>query len=662
MTDINDMSRWQAADGWSSENASSVADQFFYGLAQRRRAGAVPYGKAVATPQIVDGEGLSNSQIFLNSRMDTRSKPSDKLSPDRQEYLKEVNSRAVQSPRARPDLGIAAAVQPKHRIVKTASVMGGNIGSLGGSQNTTNLAPDVYSPLFLTQNLQLPRDRFTANAWNRAFYEVNPYVRNAINLHATYPISKLNIKCEDKKVENFFLDMADKLELQRVVQDTALELWKLGEVFPYASFDENTGCWDQIYHHSPDYIRVRASPFQTQMPSISLRPDPELQKIITSSEPEYVRIREQIDPKIIHHVLMNEQIPLDNFNISHLKMLNSPYDVRGTSIIVSVWKHLMWYDKIIEAKLAQADGMINPITLIKIGAPGTDGHYPRQEEIDAWRQVFEHAQFDKDFKIVTHDAVNIEQKGYSGSTLDTTGDVNFIIDSILTGLMVPKSVLTQEGSSYASASVALDVMRQRYNSFRAMMSNWLEKKIFAPISEVQGFYRLDGGKKKLIVPEIEWNQMTLFDLDTYITHINTLAQAKKVSQRTLDRSLGLNRNNENINIRQEMIETAILAKEQEALQNMTLAELRALDPEEPIVAQEQPPLPGVQTKPSDTLGMGGAGAAGGGGFDLGLPSGGSGGGLGDLGGPLPAAPGGASPMPGGPPEAPPSPPPPAGKG
>ena len=48
--------------------------------------------------------------------------------------------------------------------------------------------PEVYSPLWLTSNLNLPRDRATINAWCRSFFALNPFVHNAINLHSTYPI------------------------------------------------------------------------------------------------------------------------------------------------------------------------------------------------------------------------------------------------------------------------------------------------------------------------------------------------------------------------------------------------------------------------------------------------------------------------------------------
>jgi hypothetical protein len=216
--------------------------------------------------------------------------------------------------------------------------------------------------------------------------------------------------------------------------------------------------------------------------------------------------------------------------------------------------------------------------------------------------------------------------------------------------MVPKSILTQEGATYASASVALDVMRQRYNSFRTMMSNWLEKKIFAPISEVQKFYKLENGLKRLIVPQVEWNHMTLYDLDNYIAHISTLVERNRVSMRTLDRSLGLSRANELSNIREEMIEAAIVQKEKQALDQMTLAELRSLDPEEPIVVQEREKsgLPGA---PPGIPGAGGPADMMAG---LGMPPPGGGadmmGGMGGppMGGPMPgpdmgAMPGGATP-------------------
>jgi len=599
-----------------------------------------------------NGFGTSNYENFIKNK----SKQNDpyasltgpglkSLSESRQDHLHNISSREASNPRA--NLGSAHLIKPK-TLIKEASLGSSSPVSLGGGGGTVHLAPEFFSPLFLTQNLQLPRDRITANAWNRAYYETNPIIRNCVNLHATYPISKLNIKCEDKDKEQFYLDMAEKVDLTTVVQHAALEYWKLGEAIVYSSFDESSGMWDKIYLHNPDYISVKASPIPG-VSTISLRPDPELEKIITSNDPAYAQIREQLDERVIHHVLQGEYIPLDSFNVSHLKHLSSPYDTRGTSMIVSCWKDLMLYDKLRESKYVQADGMINPITLVKVGSSNADGHYPTPEDLQSWSQIIEEAQYDKDFKIVTHPDVSIERVGFSGQVLDLQNDFAMIMDNVLMGMMVPKAIITQEGATYASASVALDVMRQRYNNFRTMMSNWLIQKIFAPIAEVNGFYRYEKGNKKLILPEIEWNQMTLYDLDSYIGHLMSLYDKpqRAASKKTLYRSLGLNVKDEDTSIREESIAQAIFLKEQEELAKLSLSELRALNSDKPIIENldtSTTALPGV---PGGSGGLGGLPGGGG----LGGPSDGlvgPGGGLGDLGPPSLGGPPGAEGL-GGPP-------------
>lgn len=487
----------------------------------------------------------------------------------------------------------------KQSLIKTAS-QSNSMDSIhiAGRGNSTHIATNFYSPFFLTANLQLPRDRITGNAWNRAFYETHPVVRNGINLHATYPISKLNIRCEDKNVERFFNEMMDEIDLFTVVQNIALEYWKIGEVFVYADLDESSRKWKRIYIQNPDYISVE----KTEIPGefvIALKPDPTLQNIVSSNDPKYQKLRSRLDPSIVDAVARNEYIPMDDFNISHLKNLTAGYAHRGTSIIASVWKDLVLYDLLRESKYVQADAMVNPMTLVKLGQSGPEGHYPRPEELENLRSVFETAQYDKDFKIFSHPDLTIERVGYNGGILDVSGDFQFILDNILMGLGIPKSVLVQEGATYSSASVGLDVMRQRYMNFRSMMANWLTKKIFAPISELNDFYEIKGGEKHLIVPSVEWNHITLQDTNDYIGHLMSLHDKQftptigAVSKTAIYRSLGLDMEEELSNMKEEARRMIIVQKEIEEMQKMSLSSLRALDTEEAIVESEDEPLPGT---------------------------------------------------------------------
>ena len=551
----------------------------------------------------------------------------------------------------------AANVIASVGLTKNAQVVSNTGGMFRGIHgDSVKQTPEVYSPLWLNSNLNLPRDRPTINAWCRSFYALNPFVHNAINLHSTYPISKLNIKCPNKDIEKFFNDMIEEIDLMNICVQIAQEYWLLGESFVYAELDESRGKWSRLLIQNPDYMIVKRTVVANE-PIIQLRPDENLEKIIFSNRPTDIEQRKQLNQHIIDSVKRGENIPLDNFNVSQLARRISPYEIRGTGLPVCIFRQLMLFDKLRESKYAQADNMINPLTIVKIGS---ENYKPTFADLEAWRSTFEEAQYDKDFKIFTHEGVAVERVGYGSGIYDISGDITQIIKEIYVGLQVPP-VLMDGGAdtTYANGGVALDVLRQRYMQFRNMMSQWLKRKIFAPISKIQGFYDYSGGEKQLIVPEIDWNHMSLFDAGDYINSLVTLTQgqgdAKRASLHTLYRSMGLEFEDEVRKMRKEAVQSAINEKEAASLKVMDLNALRALDdedeiPEPPASDQGGAPLPG------ETPG----GAPPPGGLDLGAPPPPLGGG-GAPGGPpppsgadagLPPPGGGAPPGPGAPPPPP----------
>lgn len=486
-----------------------------------------------------------------------------------------------------------------HKNAQVVSSSGGMFRGVHG--DTVKQTPEVYSPLWLNSNLNLPRDRATINAWCRSFFALNPFVHNAISLHSTYPISKLSIKCPNKDIEKFFDDMIEEIDLMNICIQIAQEYWLLGEAFVYAELDEGKGKWSRLHIQNPDFMIVKRTVVASE-PIIQLRPDENLKKIIFSNRPTDIEQRKQLNQHIIDSVRRGENIPLDNFHVSHLARRISPYEIRGTGLPVCIFRQLMLFDKLRESKYAQSDNMINPLTLVKIGSAD---YKPTFADLEAWRGVFEEAQYDKDFKIFTHEGVAVERVGWGQGIYDISGDITQLIKEIFVGMFVPPVMMDGgDTTTYANGSVALDVLRQRYMQFRNMMATWLKTKIFAPISKIQGFYDYSGGEKQLIVPEIDWNHMSLFDADTYINSLVTLSQGqadqKRVSIHTLYRSLGLEYEDEVRKMRKENIQNAISKKEMEALGVMDLNSLRALDDEDEIPepkqagAGQEPPLPGEQ--------------------------------------------------------------------
>lgn len=230
---------------------------------------------------------------------------------------------------------------------KFAQVVTSGWSHRGGEGDVVKQTPEVYSPLWLNSNLNLPRDRPTINAWCRSFYALNPFVHNSINLHSTYPISKLNIKCHNKEIEKFFNDMIEEIDLMNICVQIAQEYWLLGESFVYAELDESAGKWSRLLIQNPDYMVVKRTVVANE-PIIMLRPDDNLKKIIFSNRPADIEQRKQLNQLIVDSVRRGNNIPLDNFNVSHLARRISPYEIRGTGLPVCIFRQLMLFDKLRE--------------------------------------------------------------------------------------------------------------------------------------------------------------------------------------------------------------------------------------------------------------------------------------------------------------------------
>ena len=399
------------------------------------------------------------------------------------------------------------------------------------------VTPKPFSPFYEESNLMLPRDRREVNAWARHYYATDPWVGNAIDLHSTYPLSAFGVKSDEPEVTKFFNQMLDKLNFSSIIYDIGKEFNIIGEVFPYCELNENSGEWSKIIIQNPDYIEVKSNSLTTSM--ISLMPDDELKRLVTSTNPDDIALRSQIDPQVLAYVYAGKNIPLNERYISHLARKNSPYDVRGTSILSRVFKDLMYRDKLREAQFAMADNHITPLKIFKVGT--ADGTYrPTSDDLVAFRQMLEEATYDPNFTLVTHPGLEVQYVGSNGVILPLEGEMNQIEDRVLTGLFTSKAFTHSDGPTYANASVALEVLQQRYVSFRTLIEKWLEIKIFKPICKIQGFERITaGGRKELIKPKVNWDKINLKNNREYQQSLENLVKDNKVSLHTMFRALDL---------------------------------------------------------------------------------------------------------------------------
>jgi hypothetical protein len=256
--------------------------------------------------------------------------------------------------------------------------------------------------------------------------------------------------------------------------------------------------------------------------------------------------------------------------------------------------------------------------------------------------MLEQATYDTNFTIITHTGFEMQYIGATGQILPLESEFDHIEDRILTGLFTSKAFTHGEGPTYANASVALEVLQQRYVSFRGMIERWLERKVFAPISRVQDFTKYRNGVSELIIPKVNWQRINLKNNREYQGALEGLVRDNKASLHSLYEALDLDYNTEVTNIKKEIddvkeiawkLQTPYMGKENINVSAPLADEMGAQQ------AQSGPnEAGGGGDLGGDGGGLAGGDLGGGGGGDLGggdlggLGGGGGAGGLGDLGG------------------------------
>ena len=128
--------------------------------------------------------GPSNSDQYLSNRSNVP-QVSSLMAQGVSQYRREALGSEVENGLFRDGSGPT----PKENSITTNANVTSSIGInkfaqivsssnyRGGNGDSVKQTPEVYSPLWLNSNINLPRDRATINAWCRSFYALNPFVQ-----------------------------------------------------------------------------------------------------------------------------------------------------------------------------------------------------------------------------------------------------------------------------------------------------------------------------------------------------------------------------------------------------------------------------------------------------------------------------------------------------
>lgn len=446
-----------------------------------------------------------------------------------------------------------------------------------------------YNPEFEDPSRQMfPVHRVLFNRYARMFYKLDPTIQTGINLLSTLPFGKFDLTGED--VDGEVLDvMEDCREATRVESklcDIAREFMITGEAIPHNFWDNDRSIWGHIAIHNPDQVEVVWSPFLPIPPVLEFIPDERLRAVVTSQHPMIAKLREGMPPDLLAALQQKKNIPLHPLNVTFIPRKLHDYEVRGTSLISTMWRILMFEDALFNANIQIARRAAAPLKVVKLGNQAT-GYIPPPAEAQKVQQLLVQAESDPNAWLAYHFGINFELVGVQERLWKISTDYDLIEKIKLTALGISQGLLHGE-VTYASSAAGLTVFLQQLKNVREFFTkSWLIPKFFKPLAEMNKWVKptpaelshgvrtkRSKGERELryIIPKIEWAKSLDPSVDSErINAMQTLTQlGVKFSRTTMMAAAGLKFEEElNQIVSEQQIEQEIIAAHPEAAQALT---------------------------------------------------------------------------------------------
>jgi len=470
-----------------------------------------------------------------------------------------------------PDETVKVAVVPQRpgvsvgkpgKVITTAMRAKVAFPMAGGVQ--AGSGGNFYSPELSTDFLELPQSVDEQHNYYRFFYDYEPFVGQAIDLHTELPLSKVRVGMPDarnrelaEKSMRFCTKWAKKVGLLRRLMEVTHEWNLIGEVAlfiedtnpdmprevreqaireitadgkflerwePFEDADEreikwlnqNYKGWTAIRCLPPEQVRVESFPF-TDEKLIELVPDSKTKAIIERArqgDAQAQRIANSMPIEIVEAVAEGRNVPLNTDpeagSFCHfMARKRSPYEPRGKSILQRCLRTLVFRDKVRQSLTSIASRHMTPYRLIY-------AEDMSDEQTDALREQVDLALQDPDYSIITNFQVNWEEMGADQRLPDWSWVYDLTDRQLYAGLGVTESLLSGE-SSYSGDRIHLEVINTRFMLLREMLQDLVEEYFFKPMCARMGFVEEDeDGILEVIVPKLTFTRLALRDTaDTY---------------------------------------------------------------------------------------------------------------------------------------------------
>jgi hypothetical protein len=472
----------------------------------------------------------------------------------------------------------AAEARLNRRANRKTAAYGGGGGGGGGFSDIQFATGRPRDPLFYWRQNNLPYD-FSQNeelakvrAFCRLLYQTDPIVGSCVDIFSKFPVIGDHLESKDSRLDDFYSDLfygEEHLDYEEFTVDIGREYWCSGEAWPFATFNEDLGIWDDEELLNPDDVKVERSPFLKE-PRYFIRLPWVIRQILQTRQPqyEYSRLVKEY-PELTAYTAENAFMPVSGILLRQLKFRGDTFNVRGLPLLTRAMRSMLQKEMLNTALDSIADRLYTPLILCKLGASATDlgtsqPWIPTEDDLENFELALD-AALAGDFRALIYNfAVEMAPVLGREQMPDLTPDFERIEDSILQVFGLSRTFLTGAGTgqTYAADALNKELVTQLMSRYQKFQARHFRNRALV-VAEAQEHYdfREHGGKRyvimeevletdeesgekrlveqpKLLVPERKFKVLNLRDEDTQRQFIEALrASGIPVSQRTRTRGL-----------------------------------------------------------------------------------------------------------------------------
>lgn len=484
------------------------------------------------------------------------------------------------------------------RTVRTASMtkMASTGGSGGGSSDIAFATGRPRDPFFYWRQNNVPFDIWKEDdlkalrAFCRLVYLSHPILASCIDIFAKYPLTGMEFQCKDSALTEFYTDlMFNQLGYEEYLPDVGREYWSVGEAWPFGSFNETIGVWEDDELLDANDIKVVRSPFLRE-PRFEMRLPAEIRLILEKREPkwEYTRLVNEY-PEFLRMLHDEDHMPVSNVLLKQIRFKAHSFHPRGIPILLRAFRTIMQEEMLNTAMDAIADRLYTPLILAKLGASAADlgtsqPWVPDEGDLSDFEESLD-AALAADFRVLIHHFAVDMQSVFGRENMPQLGaDFERITDSYLQVFGLSRSMLQggSAGVTYASDSLNRDLVTQLLGQYQKLIRRFTRDRMLV-VAEAQEHYDFEtrngvrypimeevlevdeetGEKRiveqpKLLVPDMKFKSMNLQDEAAFQGFVATLIeQGVPISTKTQLINVPIDLHEEMEAKRQEAVELAV---------------------------------------------------------------------------------------------------------